>query len=286
MDNFDNFEYKGSNVKIWAKKVSDNKHIHADFATKKDGPYYCPDTFEELIIRNCNEKINHFAYKPLLSPTMTKQETELHKSCKEEIRDALRLAIPDGDWQMERQSFNEDGVKGYKKVIPDVSGRLSKNGRGVIIEIQASFLPIKQIVKRTLEYSKRGGFILWVIPLTEELGDENFRPRLFERYLHTMYYGRTYYWVQGSGRFLIPVHYDTAFRYIKETHWFDPGGEERVAGGYDKPLLRVKKPLFGERVDIAKNFIIDNRPAFKLYNEKMEVPACKIFKDKLKDWWD
>jgi len=221
-----------------------------------------------------------------LSPIMTKEETELHKSCKEEIRDALRLAILEGDWQMERQTFNEDKIKGYKKVIPDISGRLSKKGHGVIIETQASFLSVNQIIKRTLEYSKRGGYILWVIPLTKDLSIENFRPRLFERYLHQMYYGRTYYWVKGSGRFLIPVHYDTAYRYIEVTHWFEPGGEERVEGGYDKSYSRVKKPMYGERVDIATNFVTDDREPFTPENEKMEVPACKIFKDNLKHWWD
>lgn len=286
MIHLDETEYEGSNVKIWANKVGDNLPIHADIATKENGPFYCPDTFEELIVRHCIEKVNHFAYKARLSPVMTKEETELHKSCKEEIRDALRLAIPDGDWQMERQTFNEDKIKGYKKVIPDISGRLSKKGHGVIIEIQASFLSVNQIIKRTLEYSKRGGYILWVIPLTEDLGIENFRPRLFERYLHQMYYGRTYYWLKGSGRFLIPVHYDTAYRYIEVTQWFEPGGEERVEGGYDKPYSRVKKPMYGERVDIATNFITDDREPFTPDNEKMEVPACKIFKDNLKHWWD
>lgn len=100
-----------------------------------------------------------------------------------------------------------------------------------------------------------------------------------------MYYGRTYYWVQGSGRFLIPVHYETACRYIEETQWFEPGGKEQIEGGYDKPYFRVKKPLYGELVDIATNFIKDKRPEFTPDNEKMEIPACKIFKDKLKHWW-
>lgn len=286
MESFNDFEYDGSNVKVWANKVSDNKPIHADIATKQDGPFYCPDTFEDLIVRHCIEKVNHFAYKARLSPVMTKEETELHKACKEEIRNALRSAIPDGDWQIERQSFNEDKIKGYKKVVPDISGRLSKNGKGVIIEVQASFLSINQIIKRTLEYSKRGGYILWVIPLKEDLGEDNFRPRLFERFLHQMYYGRVYYWVKGNGSFLIPVHYDTAYRYIEVTQWFDPGGEERVEGGYDKAYFRVKKPCYGKFVDIVTDFVIGDRPAFTPDNEKMEVPACKIFKDNLKKWWD
>ncbi len=65
MVNMDEIEYEGSNVKIWANKVSDNLPIHADIATKEIGPFYCPDTFEELIVRHCIEKVNHFAYKAL-----------------------------------------------------------------------------------------------------------------------------------------------------------------------------------------------------------------------------
>lgn len=286
MNDFEDFENDDSNIKLWANKVSDNQRIHATDANKEDGPFYCPETYEELIVRHCIEKVDHFAYKSRLSPIMTKEETELHKACKIEIRDALRNAFPDGNWEIERQGLNEDKIKGYKKVIPDISGRLGKNGQAIIIESQASFLSINQIIKRTIEYTKRGGYILWVIPLTDPLGDQAFRPRLFERYFHQMYYGRTYYWIKGNGRFLIPVHYDTAFRFIEESHWFEPGGFERIEGGYDKPYLRVKKPLYADLVDIAADFEIERRQPFVSDNEKMEVPACNIFKDILKHWWD
>lgn len=284
MNDFYDFDNDEQHAKVWANKVRDNQPIHAKVAQKeKDGPFYCPETNEELIVRHCIEKIDHFAYKARLSPIMNKEETELHKSCKQEIREALKDAIPEGNWEIERQGLNEDNAKGYKKVIPDISGRVG--GKGIIIEIQASFLSIQRIIQRTLEYNKRGGYLLWVIPLTEHLGKEEFRPRLFERFLHQMYYGRTYYWVKGNGRLLIPTHYDTAERYIEVSNWFESDGGERVEGGYYKPYLRIKKPLYGKMVDIASDFVGEERSTFVPDNEKMEIPACKIFKDSLSYWW-
>lgn len=284
MIDFEDNEYDGSQVKTVANKVSDNKPIHATEADKNDGPFYCPETYEELIVRHCREKVDHFAYKARLSPVMSKEETELHISCKEEIKNAMVEVEPDGKWEVER-TVKANIEKGYAEVRPDISGRIGKNKTAVIIEIQASFLPITQIIRRTLEYSKRGAYILWVIPLTEELGSDNFRPRIYERYLHQMYYGRTYYWIKGSGRFLMPIHYDTAYRYIEVTQWFEPGGIERVEGGYDKAYARVKRPDYGRAVDIARDFIFEDRLAFTPENERMEVPACKIAKDNLDHWW-
>ncbi|WP_430410836.1 hypothetical protein [Kordia sp.] len=130
----------------------------------------------------------------------------------------------------------------------------------------------------------RGGYILWIVPLEEKLGAEDFRPRLFERYLHTMYYGRVYYWTKGKGTILTPVHFGTAERYIEESNWFEADGTERSEGGYFKPYLRVKKPIYCQEVDLI-NFIADDRDEFEVENEKLSIQKCKIFRDKLNSWW-
>ena len=53
-------EYYGTEnyhpIKDWAKICATNKPIHANEAKKSDGPFYCPDTFEELIVRKCMSK--------------------------------------------------------------------------------------------------------------------------------------------------------------------------------------------------------------------------------------
>ena len=275
-------DFEISTSKTTAKRVADNKLVHASEVTKQDGPFYCDETFEELIVRKCIEKIDHFAYKTRTSP-IAKRESELHTECQNELLEILTRTFPNGKWEAERQNFNADSEKGYSKVVPDLSGKI--NDKGVIIEIQKSTLSVKKILHRTEQYSKRGGYILWIIPLTDDLGNENFRPRLFERFLHTMYYGRVYYWYRGNASKLIPVHFGTAERWIEETTWYDENGEEQIAGGYEKPFLRVKKPEYGKVVNITTDFKFDDRKAFKLENDKLSASKCKIFIDKNSVWW-
>ena len=276
-------EYEYSNIKLWALRVENNEPITAPQATKYDGPFYCPDSLEELIIRKCSDKRDHFAYKARLSPVATK-ESELHNDCKNELLEVLRNSYPDGKWEKERDKFPADKDKGYQKVRPDLSGRINKDG--VIIEIQASNISIEKILHRTEQYSKRGAYILWIIPLEEDLGSDNFRPRLFERFLHTMYYGRVYYWCRGNSGNLTPVHYGKAERYIEESSWYDADGTEIVVGGYYKTYLRVKKPEYGSTLNLISDFKIENRDSFKVENEKLSVPNCKIFMDKKFRWWE
>ena len=268
-------------MKLTAKTVRENKLVYARNTTKKEGPFYCPDTYEEVIIRKCIEKQDHFAYKARQSPIGSK-ESDLHKNCKNEICSALQKKFPEGHWETERENFNANPEKNWEKVRPDISGRIGK--KGIIIEVQASTLSIKKIIHRTEQYTKRGGYILWIVPLEEELGNGIFRPRLFERFLHSMYYGRIYYWYQGNGSTLIPVHYDTATRYIEISEWHDSSGNYHCEGGYDKPYTRVKKPSFGTEVDLA-DFTTTERDFFELKNEKLSIPSSKIFKDSLNPWW-
>ena len=280
------YPIRQSTSKLTAKRVEDNETVYASQVTKADAPFYCPDTFEQLIVRKCKEKVDHFAYHARKS-AVGSLESELHKACKRELLAALKLAYPTGNWAEERTTFKEDEEKGYTKVKPDLSGRIGdKNGKGLIIEVQASALSLDTILHRTAQYTKRNAYILWIVPLKEELGTANFRPRLFERFLHSMYYGRVYYWYVGNGSKLIPVHYGTARRYIEVSSWREEDGGERTEGGYYKDYLRVKKPEYSKPLDLITDFEPQNRSDFELKNEKMNVPACNIFMDKKPIWWE
>lgn len=279
---YDYAEYERTDpIKVWAKISATNQPIHADDATKEDGPFYCPDTFEELIVRKCIEKRDHFAYKGKLSPIYKSSETKLHRNCKNEICEELKKQFPDGKWEVERP-IPENKEKGIKKLKPDISGRIGN--KPIVIEVQNSTLTLPKILKRVEGYSARGVSILWIVPLKEELGDEIFRPRLFEKYLHTMYYGKIYYWIKGNGTKLIPVHFDNADRWIDESHWFEEDGTERTEGGYFKTYKTIFKPNYGQVVDL-KNFVCHKREEFIPENENKSIPECWIFKDKLKTWW-
>ncbi|MBK6627674.1 MAG: hypothetical protein IPJ87_10190 [Flavobacteriales bacterium] len=270
-------------IKLTARRCADNRVVHAAHTNKSEGPFYCPDTYEELIVRKCIEARDHFAYKARLSPTASR-ESDLHLACKDEMVAVLQKKFPSGSWSLERKDLNADTSKGYTKVEPDISGRIGNN-KAVVIEVQASTLPINTILHRTEQYTKRGAFILWVVPLTEDLGTTTFRPRLFERFLHTIYYGRVYYWLRGYGTQLQPVHFGKAERYIEVSNWFEPDGSERVEGGYNKPYKRVKTPLYGDLVDLTEQFETHSRDPFELENDLLSVPSAKIFRDTLEPWW-
>lgn len=278
--------YEGSCIKVWAKMLKNGQKINADDATKADGPFCCLDSPDELIIRKCTEKINHFAYSGRISPTGN-IESSLHFDCKTEICNSLKIAFPNGNWEVERE-LSEDKHKEYKKVRPDISGRFgsSKADQAIIIEVQASTLSIKTILKRSEEYTKRKAFLLWILPLENELGSKIFRPRLFERFLHSMYFGRVYYWQRGNGTLVTPTHFGNAQKYIELNSWYETGGVERSEGDYYKDYKRLKKPIYGSHIDLLSDFETNKRSKFKVEeNELKNIPECNIFKDKLKVWW-
>jgi hypothetical protein len=278
-------EYYGtenySPIKDWAKICATNKPIHANEAKKSDGPFYCPDTFEELIVRKCIDKRDHFAYKGRLSSVYGSGESKLHFDCKTEICEELKKAFPNGNWLVERP-IPENKEKKIGKLVPDISGRI--NGKPVVIEVQASSLTLPKIIKRVNGYYARKVSVLWIVPLKEDLGTENFRPRQYEKYLHSMYYGKVYYWLKGNGSKVNPIHFDNADRWIEESHWFEEDGTERTEGGYEKTYKSIFKPNYGKEINL-KEFICYEREEFTPENEDKSVPKCLIFKDKLNNWW-
>ena len=188
----------------WARHLYTREVFYASQCTKTDGPFYCPGCFSDAIVRKCHEKKDHFAHRARLSPVFGLEEGELHKQCKNEIATKLQERFPEGNWAAERAIPERKDLK-VPELRPDISGRI--NGVRVAVEVQASTLTIAKIVKRAQDYTKRGIALLWLVPLHEPLGESPFRPRLYERYLHSIYYGRTYYWWAGLGLVLKPVHY-------------------------------------------------------------------------------
>jgi len=267
-----------------ARQVLGNRTIHADVAFKKDGPFYCPECLSDAIVRKCVDKKDHFAHKGRLSNLFGHGESQLHKDCKMEILVEMKKAFPEGNWEVERP-IKENKEKGLAALVPDISGRI--NGKPVAIEVQRSFLNVRTITKRTEEYRKRGVAILWIIPLKEELGDEYFRPRLFEKFLHSMYFSRTYFWLKGFGARVLAAHFGRAERWIQETSWYDAEyQEEREAGGYWKVFRTIREPIFHQpKIDITKDFIIEHADEWLPDSEDLKVPQRLIFRDNLRKWW-
>jgi competence protein CoiA len=259
-----------------------HKEHAASLSVKANGPFYCKQCNSDAVLHKCIEKIDHFAHFARLSPVLGPQETALHRKCKEEICHALAMRHPNGKWEVERP-IRANAVGKIPELRPDISGRIGWDR--VAIEVQVSALSLNTIASRSTAYSKRGIALLWVVPLFEPLGDDPFRPRLFERYLHSLYYGRIYYWWPGQGLSIVPIHYMNATKYVEYREWSEDG-VVRSGGGYDLEYKIIKTPLAGSNLSIDTDFELHHRPEFTPENERKSVPACIVWKDRSRPWWD
>lgn len=265
-----------------ALNVFSHKKFYAGSAVKSDGPFYCAECLSDAVVRKCVEKIDHFAHVARLSPILSPGESKLHDECKKSICGALAREFPTGLWATERP-IPENAKLEVPKLVPDISGNIMN--QRVAIEIQLSRLSLSQIIKRTVSYSKRKIPILWVVPLQSDLGNKPFRPRQFEKYLHSMYFGRVYYWWPELGARVMPVHFTRTKRKIPYSEWYE-NGEHCEAGGYEKAYKTLKLPSYGCSLSVSDNFVTRPRMEFVPDNEKKSVPACLIWHDKLAPWWD
>ncbi len=269
-----------------ALRQSDFKSVRARSVTKEDGPFICPDCFSDAVIKKCADKEDHFAHhhRARVTPIALKSESELHHECKTAICRELQASFPEGNWETERTIPAKPEI-GIPELRPDISGRINK--KAIAIEVQASTLTVKQILRRTAYYSARKCAVLWVVPLREEFGGELFRPRLMEKIFHRMYYGRVYYWTSGNGANLHAIHFDIATRHIEHKEWYNEYGGLESGGGFDKPYKVIKKPNpYDYDISIVEDFKYEDRDEFALDHEKFLIPRCLIFMDKLKNWWE
>lgn len=257
--------------------------VHASNVTKKDGPFICRSCLSDAVHHRCIEKIDHFAHNARLTPITSSGESLLHKQCKLMLYSELSAKFRQHKWVCDDVRIPENKEKKLPALQPDIGGRI--NNLPLAIEIQNSALTIPKILKRCLGYSKRGVSILWVIPLKEPIGEEIFRPRLFERYLHSIYFGRVYYWLPEYGANLLPVHYSIAYRDIPHSEWYEDG-ELREGGGYEKPYKRIRKPVPSKLIPIADCFYHRTRQEHRPWNERKTVPDMRLFMDMLPIWWD
>ena len=267
----------------WACNKESGTEVHASEVRKNDGPFICHSCLSDAIHRCCAEKKDHFAHHARLTPIVNAQESKIHKLCKETIYDELSRKFTEHPWVCDEVRIKENQVKKLPALQPDIGGRI--NNQRVAIEIQTSALTIPQILKRTLGYSGRDISILWIVPLTEPIGEEIFRPRLFERYLHSIYFGRVYYWLPEYGCNVLPVHFSIASREIPYSEWFEDG-EQREGGGYYRPYKRIRRPVPLRPISIAETFHHRHRSEHRPWNERKIVPAMKILMDQEPIWWD
>jgi competence protein CoiA len=203
--------------------IARNRHgeVLAAEVQPQDGPFHCPECEEPVILKQGRVKVAHFAHYPGVDCTYAaagEGEGEEHRRAKQEIFQAL-LQVPGvRDVRLERS---------LQGVRPDVICRI--NGEMVAIEVQLSRLSISAIESRTRAYAARRIAVLWTPPMPDGVLKARYAPKDWERYLHTLYYGKVYYW--SGGLTLRPVRFR---EYRLASGWY---AGTRRSKRYVSPLL-------------------------------------------------
>lgn len=253
-----------------AIRVSENLKVLAWLENKNNEPFSCPECEQFVVLKKGSVKIHHFAHKPPILCSYGKGESEEHRQCKVEMFERLDKEPSVSGCEME---------KNLGTIRPDIFFFLRKTP--VAIEVQLSTLSLEQIIYRTIEYLQKGIHVLWLPKFKENLLLDRYNPRIWEKWLHTTYFGRVYYW--HSNLNMIPVHFGDHYLYIEERSWFEAGGIENSAGGYKKLSKRFKTPLVGKPVNLIRDF----RPFTRkpVITTAYTVPESKLLLDNQSNWW-
>jgi competence CoiA-like predicted nuclease len=124
--------------------------------TKEDGPFSCPACKEEVLVKKGRVRVHHFAHIPPCDCIYGVGESEIHRTAKVEIYQALSKHSQVTKLKLERY---------MGEVRPDISFYLGNVP--IAIEVQVSTLSLDTIDQRTRTYTKRGIYLLWLSPYSE-----------------------------------------------------------------------------------------------------------------------
>jgi competence protein CoiA len=248
-----------------ARRKSDGQTVHAYDEFKANAPFFCLTCGDEVILRTGTSRTSHFAHANPLACKYGIGESELHRRIKKEIFDALT-------WQPNVHNLVLERPLGT--VRPDISFYL--DDVPVAIEVQISSLSVEEIMRRTIEYFRKGIYVLWLLPWTPKLDGKRYTPTIWEKWLHTLYFGRVYYWTDGLH--VVDYSFEPSFKTIPQKTWYAKG-RKVTAGGYSVRSKRYKTPVRGKMLNLLKDFGENERywwtgngvtvPDAKLYTVKM-----------------
>ena len=169
--------------------TSEGNRIIAWDARKEGAAFYCPECEERVTLKKGEIRIHHFAHRPgAVCPNAG--ESMRHLAIKQSLFLALREYEGCGRCALERVL---PGVR------PDLSLRIG--GTPVAIEIQLSSVPAAEISRRLLSYTDLGIYCLWITGRDDIAGwpeSKYAMTREWERFLHSLYRRRVYYWKCGA----------------------------------------------------------------------------------------
>ncbi len=250
---------------LCAKRKLTGETITAYFATKAHGPFKCPDCGDEVILKTGRSTVNHFAHVNPLACLYAENESDEHRRCKMEIFEALQKLPNVRNAVLERPLGTNR---------PDVSAEI--NGVKVAIEVQLSSLSIETIMQRTIDYHRAGIYVLWLLPWTPKLDGKRYTPRLWEKWLHTAYFGHVYYWLRELE--VVSYSFEPSLKAVPRKSWYGEDGRKMTAGGFSRRLRSQRTAIRGKTLNLATDFA----PRERLWWEGggIKVPDAKLFMER------
>ena len=245
-----------------ARRTSDGQTVAAYFETKANGPFACLECQEAVILKTGRNRVNHFAHVNPDACQYATGESDTHRLCKLDIYESFRWHPHVTDAALERP---------LGSVRPDVSAYI--RGIPVAIEVQISALSIETIMRRTIEYHRKGIYVLWLLQWTPALDGDRYTPKLWEKWIHTAYFGNVFYWTGGLS--VISYRFEPKLRSVPAASWYSSDGRKMTAGGYTRRLKRQRTAVRGEALHLVNDF--GPRERFWWQGGGVTVPDAKLF---------
>jgi competence protein CoiA len=251
-----------STAMLSARRQSDGQTVLAYFESKANAPFYCLECGDSVVLKTGRNRVAHFAHESPLANHYAENESDEHRLCKMEIHEELLR---------ERRAQNVAMERPLGTVRPDVSAYI--NDVPVAIEVQISNLSLETIQARTIEYHRKGIYVLWLLQWTPELDSPRYSPRLWEKWIHACYFGRVYYWVGGLD--VVSYSFEPSLKSVPKTSWYSKAGEKMTGGGFTRRLKRHRTAVRGPRLNLVKDFIPKQRYWWE--GNGLKVPDAKLF---------
>jgi competence protein CoiA len=250
---------------VSAKRTNSNNADAPGWRMKPGVGFLCPACGRAVISRKSRIGKDGSFQKRRCICTYAGGETEAHRHCKMEIFKALQKQPGVHNPMLERPLGTNR---------PDVSVEI--NGVPVAIEVQISSLLRETIQRRTIEYARKGIYVLWLLRWTPKLDGRSYSPALWEKWIHAAYFGRVYYWIEGLT--VVSYHFDTNHRTVPKKSWHAENGKKMTAGGYSRRSKRYRTAVRGKTFNIATDFALRER--FWWEGNGLKVPDAKLFMDR------
>jgi len=243
---------------LTAARKSDEQKVAAWEVERSAGPFLCFCCKQTVTLRKGEIKAAHFAHMPPVTCEYGAGESEAHRRCKLALYECLSSHPRVHKCEMERD---------LGTVRPDVSAYI--NDVPVAIEVQLSNLSLARIQYRTMEYARKGIYVLWLPIHTPDLRQELYALRPWEHWLHAAYFGRVYYWLEGAR--ILPIHFRDYYANIR--------GRTR---DYQK-LTRRKVPIDGNEIVLTDDFRPIERESWS--GQRISIPPSRLFVDSQPKWY-